>query len=120
MNTCRLDLWGFDVEAALRANRTLRVSAGTWELEDSFQLVTLNGNCFYGHQVGLDVSSMIFCPPRVNPGSQSDVTFYLEHFSMLPPRPALSRLLARNVAAPSIYVITGLVPLIPLRKASPS
>ena len=89
MNTCRLNLWGFDVEVARRANRTLRVNAGTWELEDSFQLVTLNGNCFYGHQAGLDVSSMIFCPPRVNPSSQSDVTFYLEHFSMLPARPAL-------------------------------
>ena len=64
-------------------------SSGTWELEDSFQLVTLSGNCFYGHQVGLDVSSMIFCPLRVNPSSQSDVTFYLEHFSMVPARPAL-------------------------------
>jgi hypothetical protein len=58
MNTCRLNLWGFDVERTRRANRTLRVNAGTLELEDSFQLVTLNGNCFYGHQVSLDVSSM--------------------------------------------------------------
>ncbi len=89
MNTCRLDLWGFGVDVAPRANRTLRINASTWELEDSFSLVTLAGNCFHGHQAGMDVSSMIFCPPRVNPSSQSDVTFLLYQFSMLPVRPAI-------------------------------
>jgi hypothetical protein len=91
MNTCRLNLRGFGVDVAPGANRTLRVNSGTWELEDSFQLVTLRGNCFYGRHVGLDVSSMIFCPPRVNPSSQSDVTFLLWQFSMLPARPAKRR-----------------------------
>ena len=89
MNTCRLNLWGFDVDVAPRANRTLRVFSGAWELEDSFQLVILNGNCFYGHQAGMDVSSMVFCPPRVNPNSRSDVTFILWQFSMLPAQPVV-------------------------------
>jgi hypothetical protein len=76
--TYQINLW-LTTERA-RANRTLLVTdGGDWELQDSFELVVLDGYHRPGHSVSLSVTGTAFFPYRAHQ-RRDEVMFVLDNF----------------------------------------